>query len=164
MNLIISLFLSQGFSGYVTSVSEVMNSRNSSNKYFDIRFQTSPVQQERIRTMQNSVVKRQLFNDKKDSATPVTLTSVGTGSNGLRFFNSNRGSTMEDAAATDFRPGQLQHSQLLDLQDVTNGTFTIRGKLKWIKEQELIERKNGTHTVVRDAVIAGGTHSIEISI
>ena len=77
--------------------------------------------------MQNGVFKRQLFNDKKDSATQVTLTSVGAGSNGLRFFNSNRGSRMEDAAAIDFKPGQLQHSQLLDLKDVTKGTFTIRG-------------------------------------
>ena len=113
--------------------------------------------------MQNGLSKRQLFNDKKDSATPVTLTSVGTGSNRLRFFNSSRGSTMEDAAAIDFKPGQLQHSQLFDSKDVTKDTFTIRGKLKWIKEQEPIERKNGTHTVVRDAVIADGTHSIEIS-
>ena len=99
-----------------------MNSRNSTNKFFDIRSQTSHVQQERIRIMQNGVFKRQLFNDKKDSATPVTLTSVGTGSNGRRFFNSNRGSTMEDAAAIDFKPGRFQHSQFLDLKDVTKGT------------------------------------------
>ena len=112
-------------------------------------------------TKQNPSIKIQLFKDKTFASQPVKLTNVTKVASGTLFFNSNRGSRIEDASAVTFKNTPLEDLKLIDIKDEFSGTFTVKGCIKWLKEATKPIPSAG---LVRDAMLADGTHHIPISI
>ena len=151
------------FTGYVHEVTDVLTSKETGNKYFDVRLKTSGTTTDIIRVMtkQNPGIKIQLFKDKKFASQPVKLTNVTKVASGTLFFNSNRGSRIEDVSAVTFKNTPLKDLKLIDIKDKFSGTFTVKGCIKWLKEATQPSPSAG---LVRDAMLADGTHHIPISI
>ena len=53
-------------------------------------------------TKQNPAIKRNLFQQKKDASQPVKMTQLTKTETGIIFFNSNRGSRIEDIPSVPF--------------------------------------------------------------
>ena len=91
------------FTRYVHEVTDVLTSKETGNKYFDVRLKASGKTTDIIRVMtkQNPSIKIQLFKDKKFASQPVKLTNVTKVASGTLFFNSNRGSRIEDVSPVE---------------------------------------------------------------
>ena len=151
------------FTGYVHEVTDVLTSKESRNKYFDVRLKTSGTTTDTISVMtkQNPNIKIQLFKDKKFDSQPVKLTNVTQVANGTLFFNSNCGGRIEDVSAVTFKNTPVEDLQLIDIKDKFSGTFTVKGCIKWLNDAIQPSASAG---LVRDAMLADGMHHIPMSI
>ena len=89
---------------------------------------------ETVRVMQNNSTKRSLFEEKRLTSQPVTLTKLNRMPSGITFFNSNQESRLQDAPVISFK--NTTNSPLITLKDHNSGRFTVTEKLKWTGEQE----------------------------
>ena len=105
-------FIFVDYVGYVHDFSPTKRSFNS-NLFFDIKLETSPQQVNTVRIMTNNAPKRQLFVDKKISSQPVRMTEIKQTTSGFGFFNSNRGSRLEDVLCLSFLSLTISIRQLL---------------------------------------------------
>ena len=68
-----------------------------------------------------------LFEDKKQSSTPITLKNLSETPNGQIFYNTYRGSLMQDAPQISFKPTELQEFKLINLQKEELENVTSKG-------------------------------------
>ena len=89
-------------------------------------------------------IKRQLFEDKKASGTPILMSNLSQTDNGLIFFNTFRGSKLQEASTMSFQASELSDIKLSHLKGEKNGTFTVKGKVKWVdavKQREVNDKR-----------------------
>ena len=121
-------------SGYVEEIGDITKSASSTNTYFNIKIRVQPETSESVRVMENQASRRQLFADKKEAHQPICLRNVNTADSGVIFFNSNSGSLLYDDNSVNFTFNPESHCSIASLLDKTRGTFTIKGRMKWLSE------------------------------
>ena len=77
--------------GHVQGLSDLLTSKDSGNKYFQVRLKTSEKNIDIVKFMkkQNPTIKLQLFKEKMDASQPIKLSNLTEVNTGAIFFNSN---------------------------------------------------------------------------
>ena len=153
--------------GYITHVSEIQRS-SSGNPFYDVRMKTSADNSSliRIMTKQNPGVKRQLFTDKIDSAQPLALRKVYQTATGVAFYNSYRGSSIENNVdSIDFKFDDTECINLANLNAKTSGSFNIHGMIRWTGPEVTVYLNKKGHSAQSTAKICDqpSTRSPDIS-
>eukprot|EP00794_Sanderia_malayensis_P013403 gene13403-14779_t len=161
------------FTGYIISVAELDYSQNG-NPFYDIHIKTSIEKTELVRVMvrANPGVKRQLFLQKQASAQPITLKNIEKTDSGTSFFNSFKGSCIENCMdVISFKMDDIHFVNLSELNSEASGSFNIRGNLHWTKEPVEIQVRKKPYSsgatmpkLVREGIIADITAHYPISI
>ena len=115
--------------GYVQGLSDLLTSKYSGNKYFQVRLKTSEKNIDIVKFMkkQNPTIKLQLFKEKMDASHPIKLSNLTEVNTGAIFFNSNRGSRIEDVFAVPFMNTLVDDLKLIDIKGKFSGTFNLKG-------------------------------------
>ena len=120
--------------------------------------------------MHHDAAKRQLFINKQEARQPVTLTNVNLAKSGMKFFNINTTSKLEDANSIDFtfQEKDASHGLITLKGKPKDSKFNVTGGIKWTNEirKVTIKRNNAEEKLmdVRDGVIADSTWQIPISV
>ena len=109
---------------------------------------------------QNPTIKLQLFKEKMDASQPIKLSNLTEVNTGAIFFNSNRGSCVEDVFAVLFMNTPVDDLKLIDIKGKFSGTFNLKGCIRWLKEP--VQTSSGK--LVRDAMLADNTFNVPISV
>ena len=107
------------YSGYVTEVTDLLTSKDTGNRYYDVHLKTSPkdVNSISVMTKKNPAIKRNLSQQKKDASQPVKMTQLTKTETGIIFFNSNRGSRIKDIPSVPFMSTPIDELNLIDIKD-----------------------------------------------
>lgn len=116
----------------MTYVAEVQTS-HSGNSYYDIKIKTAIDNSSVIRVIlkQNPTVKRYIFTDKKNSGQPVTVKRVYQTAKGVAFYNSFRGSSVDNVESIDVKVDETKCVSLGDLTSKSSGSFSVEGMIRW---------------------------------
>ena len=109
---------------------------------------------------QNPTIKLLLFKEKMDASQPIKLSNLIEVDTGAIFFNSNRGSRVEDVFAVPFMDTPVDDLKLIDIKGKFSGTFNLKGYIRWLKEP--VQTSSGK--LVRDAMLADNTFNVPISV
>ena len=113
--------------------------------------------------MHHDAAKRQLFVNKQQARQPVTLTNVNLAKSGMKFFNINTTSKLEDAKSFDFtfQEKDASHGLITLKGKPKDSKFNVTGAKKWTNEirKVTIKPNNAEEKLmdVRDGVIAYST-------
>ena len=91
-------------------------------------------------------IKRQLFEDKKSSATPVVLSNLSHTDGGFIFFNTFWGSKVSDASTISFKLSDNADTKIIHIQGKKHDTFTVERQIKWVtdvKQRQVNENRKG---------------------
>ena len=169
---ILLLFFIVALSGYVEDVGEIIKSSQSANTYFNIKLRTGKNETQRVRIMTHGV-KRQMFADKKYAVQPIKLFNITQVSNGINFYNTNKGSRMTDEQLMDFpfNPDcQSLYTSVEELKSKSRGLYNVRGLFHWLSPANEVTVRSPskvstpTKKNVRDGVIVDASGSIPIAI
>ena len=73
---------------------------------------------------------RQQFVDPLKAGKPVTFSKLNKGARGYYFFNSYRGSSMENGEVQlHFKPTDVKMTQVIDMKDRSSGSFLVVGHI-----------------------------------
>uniref|UniRef100_A0A7M5X323 Uncharacterized protein n=1 Tax=Clytia hemisphaerica TaxID=252671 RepID=A0A7M5X323_9CNID len=157
----------QDLLGYVVEIGDECTSKSDKkNIYFDIDFQRSSTVTSKIRIMKSKKYDLGYFNNLVTKKLPVYLQALSPTKNGKIFFNELLGSS----ATLLHENLPFDHSVFtsISVSDILNeepdGTFTVKGQIKWIGEARSIMR-NGYNKSVRHAkLVDQAGDAINISI
>ena len=75
-------------------------------------------------------MRRQIFTDKKDSGQPITVNRVYQTAKGFAFYNSFRGSSLDNIESIDFKFDETKCVSLRDLTTKSSGSFSVEGMIQ----------------------------------
>lgn len=112
----------------------------------------------------NPTIHEDYLKNLKAGAVPVKFKNVSITNNGTCFFNTFRGSTIEEGVVVDFKADENCSLTINELKTKANGTFTISVTMKWFGELEKHETRNGTMKNLRECIVYDGTDDIMLTI
>ena len=99
-----------------------------------------------VRVIIKPGITRQLFEDKKDSGTPIITPNLGETPNGQIFFNTFHGSVLKDAPSIEFKPTDTQDIKLINLKGEKMAVLPLKLNIYWVDEpveKEVKDEENG---------------------
>ena len=152
------------FHGFVQDVSTVVNSANG-KPFYDVFVKIAPKDQITVRIMKksNPSVQRQTFLDALQSGRPISLKNLNKGQRDCYFFNSFRGSLVENCQVMlDFKASDLSSTNVKELLEKTElgGTYLIVGYIKWLADI----KQNVSGRNIRQAIFQDKTGKIPITL
>ena len=144
----------------------VSPSKQSSKKnyYFDADIKTESAVK-KVRIMVNTTTKRNLFEERCESKTPVKLMGLSVTPQ-VSFFNTNTGSRIMDVDTIPFKYEAQHPTKVSDINVADKGsTIDVEGKVRWLEEKRTIQvGENKITRNVRDGILADETGAIKVSV
>ena len=146
--------------GFITTVWK-NTSQGTKREYFEIKFKTGVDQYTNIKIMkiQNPGITEEHLKALQSGAVPVKISKVYKTTSGSVFFNSFRGSMIEENATVNFKLNDNACLLLKDIKTRVSGTFTVKGCIKWLTEENVKDTKR-----LREAIFYDGTGDIKLTL
>jgi len=121
--LIDCIFMILDLHGYIASLNSTQSS--SGNEFFDVKLKTSTTSVQLIKIMKrtNSSVSLQYLNEMRSAGTPLMFTKLSPGSNGIFFFNTYKGSAIQNSSEVTFMFNPTEKMTLSEIKKQLTGTF-----------------------------------------
>ena len=105
----------------------------------------------------------ELLNDYKKASQPVAFVKLSPSTNGIFFFNSFRGSRIENSTEVCFAFNAACPMSIQDISKQTVGTFDVLGCVKWLNDIAVVETSNG-EIELREAILYDHTGHIKFTV
>ena len=131
-----NLCLPTGYIGFLQQVTDIQQSKRSSNLYYDFTLQVAEDDAKIICVMhqRGDGSKRQFFIDKMNAQQPIKLSNLPTQTSGTIFLNN--ATVIQDVPdhSVQFQFRELKPKGVTKISDVmkrSSGTFTVSGAVTW---------------------------------
>lgn len=100
----------------------------------------------------------------QSASNSLNVSKVFTSNNGTTFFNSFRGSKIEEGVSPNFKSNDHSELSISQVQEKYSGTYTVQGCIKWLGESENHRTRYDKTKKLRESILYDGSNRVLLTI
>ena len=95
---------------------------------------------------------------------PLKVSKVITNNNGIVFFNTFRGSKIQECASLNFKLNDHADLSIVQVQENDSGAYEVQGCMKWLEGSENLQTRYGETKKLRESILYDWSNHILLTI